>query len=130
MSPSTVTLMGMIARIGVGRGIHAPALKMTRWMRVTLTRYSRQEACCVRSTSLASSTLSQASRQFCILWALVSHDAGKLSAGTASPPEDRQVDARIGKSVEATQCQDASEPRADSYRQLVDAGAFALLVVV
>ena len=36
MSPSTVTLMGMMARCGVGRGIHAPALKMTRWMRVTL----------------------------------------------------------------------------------------------
>ena len=32
VSPSTVTLMGMIARRGVGRGIHAPALKMTRWI--------------------------------------------------------------------------------------------------
>ena len=36
VSPSTVTLIGMIARRGFGRGIHADALKITRWMRVTL----------------------------------------------------------------------------------------------
>ena len=38
VSPSTVTLMGMIARRGVGRGIQAPALKMTRWIVVNESR--------------------------------------------------------------------------------------------
>ena len=43
MSPSTVRrCMGMMARRGVGRGIHAPALKMTRWMRVTLHAFCAQ----------------------------------------------------------------------------------------
>ena len=36
VSPSTVTEHGMMALRGFGRGIHAPALKITRWMRVTL----------------------------------------------------------------------------------------------